>query len=249
VSLESISCSDDGNQIFGCFIEPTVANQKRGYSARAVSGNFPTYNLTLTYIDEQQARFLVERTLLNPVLDARILVSGTVLNGVAIDGTNIVLGTRWTYLPLQSANRIDILAGSQLTVFLEQNNNTEFATKGRLLEGNFLNDLPLQAKQRIFGLLEHFNPSPGRVDKLIDLLENSKLKLYEIALKMILDRFENLDEPQVKNYGRVLVEAYQEEFTIKNIIDKLENKTRLQFGSNGAGDNPLHAVPELGESG
>ena len=248
VSLESISCDDDGSQNFGCVLEPTMANEIRGYSARAVSTNFPVYNVTLTYIDEQKASFLVERTKVNPVNDVRIIINGTALNGVQINGINRTLGdARWQYLTPSNVNRLEIQSASTFTVFLEQNNNTQFATKGRLLEGNFLNVLPLQAKQRIFGLLEHFNPSPNRVDKLIDLLQNEKLKLYEIALKIILDRFENLNEVQVKDYGRKIVQAYQEEFTIDDIIDAIENKVRQQFGSNGTGDSPDHGVEPIGQ--
>ncbi len=190
--------------------------------------------MTLTHITEQGVRFTFQHA---GVDDVRLLVNGSQLLDVQVGGINQTEGAGvWTYTG-GNFNRIDIMEENVIILFFPQNNNTEFATSGRVIEGDFLNSFTKLQKERIHGWLEHYNINQDKQDKFINLLNNDRQKLYEIILKIVLDRFDSVPQ-QIKDFGKAVLQAYKENNSIELIIDDIENKVSLDTGRNDTGNVP-----------
>lgn len=243
VSVEYADCFDQGGSMYGCGMQPTNANEFRVFQFRTESNVEAPYNATILYADEQKSVWTLQYNASSPS-DPRLLVNGTVLSGIALNNQNFTEGgSIWNYLGGAQANQIELNAQGQtadnFTVYYPQNNNTEFATLGRSIEGNYLNNFTKIIKEKILGWYEHYNPTPERADKLIDLLENDQDTLYRIILKKLLNQFDDSQADDVKKYGKQLLLAYKEKFTIPEIVEKIENKVRNDTGDSfGSGDNP-----------
>lgn len=244
VSVEEASCFDQGENMYGCAFRPTPANEFRVFQFRTESNVEAPYNATIHYADERSSFWTLQYNASSPA-DPRVLINGTQLQAIALNGQNFTEGgTIWQYNTAQGGfNMVELHAQGQtatnFTVYYPQNNNTEFAKLGRSIEGNYLNNFTKIINEKILGWYEHYNPTRERADHLIDLLENDRDTLYRIILKKILNQFDESNPEDVKRYGKQLLSAYKEKFTIPEIIEKLENKVRNDTGySFGAGDNP-----------
>jgi len=226
-----VKCGDDADQIFGCKIQPTVANEFRIYSARAIGDNFATYNFTVNYVDEQKINFTITRTLISPENNVRFIINGTQLAMVTIDGVNQTLGANWIYNAGQQFNRIDILDKNIFGVYFPQNNNTQFATLGRSIEGNFVSSFDDKKYEKFVNIIELFNPDTTKASKLLNLLKDDREKIYHIILKVLLDKFD-VNADVVKKSIRNYLDHYNTEANIDNFLNKLETFTRSKIPDN-----------------
>lgn len=232
IAVEDGSCVNINANIFGCFLQPTIANELMGYSARTVSGVELPYEITLNSIDEQKAQFSLAYQVNSP-LDPRIIINGSQLARVELNGASVPLGgTLWIYNSAQQFNRIELFQGvnraSTLTVFFQQNNYTDFATQGRLLEGNYISTLSDQRIEKFFNLIEFWNPDTNKLDKLIDKLKTDKEKIYHLILRVLLDKFE--DNPQkIKDALRFLIDHYRNDNNMDIFFNNLEQRIRANF--------------------
>lgn len=232
IVVEDANCINQDVNTFGCFIKPTIANENRGYSARTSSGVELPYDITLNYIDEQKAEFSLAYRVGSP-LDPRIIINGSTLANVQLNGVNIPLGGAiWVYNSANQFNRIDLFQGATrantLTVFFPQNNFTSFATQGRLLEGNYVSTLSDQRIEKFFNLIEFWNPDTNKLDKIINILKTDKEKLYHLILKVLLNKFE--DNPQkVKDAIRFLFDYYRNDNNLNTFFNNLEQRVRANF--------------------
>lgn len=249
VSVEYASCFDQGGNMYGCGMQPTNANELRVFQFRTESNVEAPYNATIVYADEQKSVWTLQYNASSPS-DPRVLINGTILAGVQIENQNFTEGgSIWNYLVGAQVNQIELNGQGQtadnFTVYYPQNNNTEFATLGRSIEGNYLNNYTKAIKEQLLGWYEHYEPTQERADKLIDLLENDRDTLYRIILKKILNQFDESNPEDVKKYGKQLLLAYKEKFTIPEIIEKIESKVKSDTGySFGSGDTNATGVPQ-----
>jgi len=200
----------------------------RGYSARTeASGELP-YNMTLVYVDEQQAKFTLQFGAGSPS-DPRIFVNGTILDGVALDNTNVTEGGNfWTYTA-GNVNRIDVHnavgTAQNFTVYFPQNPDTAFATQGRLLEGNFLNTLTTEQEEIFYSYLELYNPSSTVIAELITDLKVDQQKAYEIIGKINKTGIYTADTSLQKG-GGFFKDLYKSSTSIDDFYDNLLQKVR-----------------------
>ena len=239
IAVEDAICGDDGANVFGCKFQPTIANEFRGYSGRTVSGVQSPYTLQLNYIDEQKAVFTIQNTI---TLDPRLIISGSQLDRVEMNGANVPLGTLWVYNSVQQFNRINLFEGvtlaNSLTVYFPQNNFTQFATQGRLIEGNFVNNLSRDDIDKFVSILELFNPDSKKLDRLIDILENDREKIYNIILKSLLNRFQDTDNKR-GDALRHFLDLYRNEPSLISFLNKLESHTRTVTDIDVVDNDPI----------
>jgi len=234
VAVEKLTC------IFSldvCVIQPTFANENRSFEPIPNPSN---YNLTLVYIDELKANF----TTFPQVNNVRIEINGTELLTVTLDNVNITEGGGgdWIYIGALNINRIEVNQRTNFTVYFPQNADTAFATHGKSLEGNFLNNFTKIEFERIQGLAEHYNLSEININRIINFSTIDLQKAYEIAGKMKLELGFFTPDTNLTKAGIAYVNGIGNATTFAEIFDKIEFEIRNQTGSGGAGDNPNFGV-------
>lgn len=213
IVVEDAQIVDEGGNTFGLTMNPTVANENRGYSARTVSQVESPYGMTLMYVDEQRSTWTIQND--GSTTDPRIFVNGTQLDVVQVNGVNITEGAGngiWTYTA-GNQNRVNLFLGptlaTDITFYFPQNNFTEFATIGRTLEGNHLSGHSIKVIYKILNYLEPFNPNPDKLGKLEKLLVDDKEKLYNILLKVFKNKFDS-NPSKMKQAAKVFLDRYKE---------------------------------------
>ncbi|MCZ6582786.1 MAG: hypothetical protein O6761_06420 [Thaumarchaeota archaeon] len=235
VAVEKISC------LFAldvCIIQPIIINENRSIEP---VGNPSNYNLTLTYIDELKANF----TIFPQVNNVRIEINGTQLVTVTLDNVNVTEGGGgdWIYIGAQNVNRIEVNQRTNFTVYFPQTPDTAFATHGKSLEGNFINNFTQIEFDRIHGLAEHYNILSANIQKIINFTTIDQQKAYEIALKLKIPQGFITPDSNLTKVGQAYIDGIGNSTTFAEIFDKIEQRIRNETGSGGAGDNPDFGIP------
>ncbi len=230
VAVEKLTC------IFSldvCVIQPTFANENRSFEPIPNPSN---YNLTLVYIDELKANF----TTFPQVNNVRIEINGTELLTVTLDNVNVTEGGGgdWVYIGAQNINRIEVNQRTNFTVYFPQNADTAFATHGKSLEGNFLNNFTKTEFERVFSLAEHYNILSENIQRIINFTTIDQQKAYEIAGKLKIPQGFLTPDANLTKVGQAYVDGIGNSTTFAEIFDKIEDRIRNETGSGGVGDTP-----------
>jgi hypothetical protein len=193
------------------------------------------FNITLNFINEKQINFDV-----NPDQQAEFELEITVttqpIEAVEINGVNQTI----TIIGNSNKVTVDALI-TDFKIFLPQNSNTEFATFGRTLEGDFLNNFTKSEFDRVQGLAEHYNLSRDNINRIINFTTIDGQKAYEIAGKMIVPLGFS-PEGNLTKAGQAYKDGIGNSTNFAELFDKIEQRIRNETGSGGFGDNPNFGV-------
>ncbi len=194
-------------------------------------------------INEQVIAF--EMLPFNVISETEIEIEGSQLVALSVNGQNVT----FTFNPLcteppptctppvpVSNNKLTLNATANIIAYLPQNVDTEFATHGRSLEGDFINNFTKLQREHVLGWVEHFNIPQSVQDQLFDSALIDGQKTYEIAGKMKLGFFGN--DPSTISAGTAYVKAVNGSTTFLEIFDKLEEEVSLATGRNDTGNVP-----------
>jgi len=171
-------------------------------------------------------------------------IDGSQLVAVEIDGVNRTL----TFNPVGSGETEVEFTDEPfgiMKIFLPQNSLTNFATFGRTLEGDFLNNFTKTEFERVFSLAEHYNLSPENIQKIKNFTTIDNQKAYEIAGKMLVP-LGFTAQANLTQAGQAYIDGIGNSTTFAEIFDKIEQRIRNETGSGGLGDDPTFgdAPPE-----
>ena len=173
-------------------------------------------------------------------------IDGSLVDGVEIDGVNRTI----TFNPVGSGESevefVDEPFGI-MKIFLPQNANTEFATFGRTLEGDFLNNFTTDEFNRVFSLAEHYNLSLENIQKIKNFTTLDGQKAYEIAGKMFVP-LGFTPQANLTQAGQAYIDGIGNSTTFAEMFDKIEDRIRNETGSGGVGDTPNFNAPGEPES-
>jgi len=169
-------------------------------------------------------------------------IDGSLVDAVEIDGVNRTI----TFNPAGSGESEVEFTDEPfgiMKIFLPQNADTTFATFGRTLEGDFLNNYTKIEFERVQGLAEHYNLLPSNIATIINLATIDKQKTYEIAGKMKLELGFFTPDTNLTKAGIAYINGIGNATLFAEIFDKIELEIRNETGSGGAGDNPDFGLP------
>lgn len=197
------------------------------------------FNITLNFINEQLVVFDVEPDQ-QAEFELEIVIVTQNLTAIEVNGVNQTIT-----FPSSTMNKVVLDAViTDFKLFLPQNSNTEFATFGRSLEGDFLNNFTKIEFERVQGLAEHYNLLESNIDQIINFTSLQGNKAYEIGGKMFLTSSGFTSESNLTKAGQAYIDGIGNSTTFAEIFDKIEQRIRNETGSGGAGDNPDFAVPQ-----
>jgi len=178
----------------------------------------------------------------NAFESVEIEIEGSKLQALHVNGIN------HTFTFLGNNNKLNIAkeegTPNNVTALFIPTPDIQFATHGRSLEGNFLNNFTKVEFDRVHGLAEHYNLSEQNINKIIELTKIVGQKAYEIAGKMIIP-LNFTTEANLTKAGNAYINGIGNATTFAEIFDKIELEIRNQTGSGGAGDDPNHGVPDI----
>ncbi len=194
------------------------------------------FNITLNFINEQLVVFDV-----NPDQQAEfeleIVIVTQNLTAIEVNGVNQTIT-----FPSANTNKVTLDALiTDFKLFLPQNSLTEFATFGRSLEGDFLNNFTKIEFDRVQGLAEHYNLLVSNIDQIINFTTIDFQKAYEIGGKLNLG-LGFTAESNLTKAGQAYIDGIGNATTFAEMFDKIEERIRNETGSGGAGDNPDFGV-------
>jgi len=126
---------------------------------------------------------------------------------------------------------------SNVTVFFQESSLTQFATFGRSLEGDFINNFTTDEFNRVFSLAEHYNLSLENIQKIKNFTTIDGQKAYEIGGKMFVP-LGFTPQNNLTQAGQAYIDGIGNSTTFAEIFDKIEERIRNETGSGGAGDTP-----------
>jgi len=103
--------------------------------------------------------------------------------------------------------------------------DSQFATHGRSLEGDFLNTLSEIDNDYIIDLLEAFNPNSANLNEVLIDLKTDSQRVYEIIGKAQLGGFYPVDSG-LTNGTTIYFNHYNQSSTIQEFINTIENEVR-----------------------
>jgi hypothetical protein len=194
------------------------------------------FNITLNFINEQEVHFDVDPDQ-QAEFELEIIVTTQNLTAIEVNGVNQTI-------TFPSANSNKVVLDAVITdfkLFLPQNSLTEFATFGRTLEGDFLNNFTKDEFDRVQGLAEHYNLLESNIDQIINFTTIDFQKAYEIAGKLNVP-LGFTGEANLTKAGQAYIDGIGNATTFAEMFDKIEERIRNETGSGGAGDNPDFGV-------
>jgi len=190
------------------------------------------FNITLNFINEQEVHFDVDPDQ-QAEFELEIVIVTQNLTAIEVNGVNQTIT-----FPSANTNKVTLDAViTDFKLFLPQNSDTEFATFGRSLEGDFLNNFTKDEFDRVQGLAEHYNLQPANIDKIINFTTIDFQKAYEIGGKMRLGLDFNA-EANLTKAGQAYIDGIGNATTFAELFDKIEERIRNETGTGGAGDDP-----------
>ncbi len=125
-------------------------------------------------------------------------------------------------------------------------NEPQLINTGQIIEPQPNNNFNKRDRETIVQNMELFDVPRPMVNQIIDDMEINRLNAYQIIQKMINAVYGNSDE--LRNAGTFYGQNYIDTNNLSTFVTEIENKARsASGGTDGEGDNPLHAVPEAGE--
>jgi len=200
------------------------------------------FNITLNFINEQEVHFDVDPDQ-QAEFELEIVVVTANLTAIEVNGVNQTI-------TFPSANTNKVVLDAVITdfkLFLPQNANTEFATFGRTLEGDFLNNFTTDEFNRVFSLAEHYNLSNENIQKIKNFTTLDGQKAYEIAGKMFVP-LGFTAQNNLTQAGQAYIDGIGNATTFAEMFDKIEDRIRNETGSGGKGDTPNFNAPGEPES-
>ena len=218
-------------------IQPTFANEEREikFVVGNATGVITFFNITISQINENQIFF--DMIPVNQFESVEIEIEGAKLFEIHVNGINHT----FTFTPQgQGNNKLNIPkeegTPNNVTAFFTQTTDIEFATHGRSLEGDFINNFTKLQREHVQGWVEHFNLAKSIRDQIFNSAIIDGQKTYEIAGKLKLGFFGN--EPLTIDAGTAYVKAVNGSTTFLEIFDKLEEEVSLATGRNDTGNVP-----------
>jgi len=234
-------------------IQPTFANQVRHYDFEINNENNLALNVTVKEITESRIIF----ELFNPTgnKDVNLIINGSQLGGVFLDGTSITEGaggaSTWDFNPtvlpfFGQLNTLSIDNGIvNTTIIFPSNSNTQFAEIGRSLEGNFVNNFTKIEFERVQGLAEHYNLLDSNIEKITNFTTIDFQKAYEIAGKLKIT-LGFTGEANLTKAGQAYIDGIGNSTTFAEMFDKIEERIRNETGSGGVNNRPNAGVRPIG---
>ena len=168
-------------------IQPTFANEEREikFVVGNATGNIHFFNITISQINENQIFF--DMIPVGIAESTEIEIEGAKLFEIHVNGINHT----FTFTPQGAGNNKIVIddietTPNNVTAFFTQTPNIQFATFGRSLEGDFINNFTAIEFARVHGIAEHYNLSNENIRKIIDFTTIDGQKAYEIAGKMFI---------------------------------------------------------------
>jgi hypothetical protein len=195
------------------------------------------FNITINFINEQEVHFDVDPDQ-QAEFELEIVVTTQNLTAIEVNGVNQTIT-----FPSPNTNKVtvdDVITDFKL--FLPQNTDTEFATFGRTLEGDFLNNFTKDEFDRVQGLAELYNLDETNINNIINFTTIDLQKAYEIGGKMKLELGFFTPDSNLTKAGQAYIDGIGNATTFAEIFDKIEERIRNETGSGGAGDNPDFGV-------
>jgi len=218
-------------------IQPTFANEEREikFVVGNATGNIPFFNITISEINENQIFF--EMIPVGIAESVEIEIEGAKLFEIHVNGINHT----FTFTTQGAGNNKIVIddietTPNNVTAFFVQSPDIEFATHGRSLEGDFINNFTKLQREHVLGWVENFNVPFAVQDQLFTSTVIDGQKTYEIAGKMKLGFFGN--DPLTISAGTAYVKAVNGSTTFLEIFDKLEEEVSLATGRNDTGNVP-----------
>jgi len=235
----NISAENFSFEIDNILIQPTFGNEVRKLKFELEDIDTPDFMATFTIINEQIIIIDVIPDQSNAKL--KFNIDGSQLVAVEIDGVNRTL----TFNPVGSGETEVEFTDEPfgiMKIFLPQNADTRFATFGRTLEGDFLNNFTNIEFARIHGIAENYNLSNENIRKIIDLTTIDGQKAYEIAGKMFIP-IDFTPEANLTKVGQAYIDGIGNSTSFAEIFDKIEQRMRNETVTEegnvpNAGKNP-----------
>lgn len=223
-------------------IQPTFANQEREikFVVGNATGVITFFNITISQINENQIFF--DMIPVNQFESVEIEFEGEKLFEIHVNGINHT----FTFTPQgQGNNKLNIPkeegTPSNVTIFFQQTTDVQFATFGRSLEGDFINNFTKDEFDRVQGLAEMYNLLDVNIDKIISLTTIDRQKAYEIAGKLNLG-LDFTPDANLTKAGQAYIDGIGNSTTFAELFDQIEERIRNETGTGGAGDDPNFGV-------
>lgn len=200
------------------------------------------FNITLNFINEQVVVFDVIPDQ-QAEFELEIVVVTANLTAIEVNGVNQTIT-----FPSPTTNKVtlDVLV-TDFKLFLPQNDNTRFATHGRTIEGDFVNNFTKIEFERVQGLAEHYNLLRSNIDQIDNFTSLQGNKAYEIGGKMFVTSSGFTTESNLTKAGQAYIDGIGNSTTFAEMLDNIEQRIRNETGSGGAGDNPDFGKPREAE--
>lgn len=218
-------------------IQPTFANEEREikFVVGNATGNIPFFNITISQINENQIVF--DMIPVGIAESIEIEIEGSKLFEIHVNGINHT----FTFTAQGAGNSKIVIddietTPNNVTAFFTQNANIQFATFGRSLEGDFVNNFTKIEFDRVQGIAEHYL-SVENVRKIIDFTVNDGQKAYEIAGKMIIP-IGFTPEANLTQAGQAYIDGIQNSTSFAEIFDKIEQRMRNETLTDDTGNVP-----------
>ncbi len=218
-------------------IQPTFANEEREikFVVGNATGNIPFFNITISQINENQILF--DMIPVGIAESVEIEIEGSKVQALHVNGINHT----FTFSAQGAGNSKIVIddietTPNNVTAFFTQTTDIQFASHGRSLEGDFINNFTKLQREQVLGWVENFNVPFAVQDQLFISTVIDGQKTYEIAGKMKLGFFGN--DPLTISAGNAYVKAVNGSTTFLEIFDKLEEEVSLATGRNDTGNVP-----------
>lgn len=189
------------------------------------------FNITLNFINEKVIVFDVDPDQ-QAEFELEVAVQTQNLTAIEVNGVN------QTIIFINSVTNKVILDDliTEFKIFLPQNENTIFATHGRTLEGDFINNFTKVQREQILGWVEHFDVPQSVQDQIFNSTVIDGQKSYEIAGKMKVGDFGA--QQGIIDAGTAYFDGINNATNFQELFDKLEESVSLATGRNDTGNVP-----------
>jgi len=219
-------------------IQPTFANEEREikFVVGNATGNIPFFNITISEINENQIVF--DMIPVGIAESVEIEIEGAKLFEIHVNGINHT----FTFTAQGAGNSKIVIddietTPNNVTAFFVQTPDIQFATFGRSLEGDFVNNFTEIEFARVHGIAENYNLSKENIQKIRDLTEIDGQKAYEIAGKMIIP-LGFTPEANLTQAGQAYVDGIGNSTSFSEIFDKIEQRMRNETVTDDTGNVP-----------
>jgi len=227
----------------GAFIiQPTFANEEREikFVVGNATGNIHFFNITISQINENQIFF--DMLPVGIAESVEIEIEGAKVQALHVNGINHT----FTFTAQGAGNNKIVIddietTPNNVTAFFTQTPNIQFATFGRSLEGDFVNNFTKIEFDRVQGIAEHYISSEN-VRKIIDFTTIDGQKAYEIAGKMFIP-IDFTPEANLTKAGQAYIDGIGNSTSFAEIFDKIEQRMRNETITDDTGN-----VPNAGKS-